>query len=55
MLSVTLRVHEGEMLVAQPAAHCHAGKNWNTLMKNIKDVIEAYFKYPVGRFREDMS
>jgi predicted RNase H-like HicB family nuclease len=49
MLSVTLRVHKGEkMLVAsnRELGIVTQGKNWNALMKNIKDVIEAYFDIP---------
>jgi predicted RNase H-like HicB family nuclease len=49
LLSVTLSVHKGEkMLVAsnRELGIVTQGKNWNTLMKNIKDVIEAYFDIP---------
>lgn len=49
MLSVTLRVHKGEkMLVAsnRELGIVTQGKNWNSLMKNIRDVIETYFDIP---------
>jgi hypothetical protein len=49
MLSVTLRVHKGEkMLVAsnRELGIVTQGKNWDTLMKNIRDVIETYFDIP---------
>jgi predicted RNase H-like HicB family nuclease len=49
MLSVTLRVHKGEkMLVAsnRELGIVTQGKNWNALMKNIRDVIETYFDIP---------
>jgi predicted RNase H-like HicB family nuclease len=49
ILSVTLRVHKGEkMLVAsnRELGIVTQGKNWNALMKNIKDVIETYFDIP---------
>ena len=49
MLSVTLRVHKGEkMLVAsnRELGIVTQGKNWNVLMKNIRDVIETYFDIP---------
>ncbi|CAJ35099.1 hypothetical protein [Methanocella arvoryzae] len=49
MLSVTLRVHQGEkMLVAsnRELGIVTQGKNWNILMKNIRDVIETYFDIP---------
>jgi predicted RNase H-like HicB family nuclease len=46
MLSVTLRVFNGEkMLIAcnRELGIVTQGKDWNNLMKNIRDVIEAYF------------
>ena len=49
MLSVTLRVHKGEkMLVAsnRQLGIVTQGKNWNALMKYIRDVIETYFDIP---------
>jgi hypothetical protein len=49
MLSVTLRVHKGvKMLVASNSelGIVTQGKNWNALMKNIRDVIETYFDIP---------
>ncbi len=48
-LSVTLRVFKGEkMLVAsnRELGIVTQGKDWNTLMKNIRDVIETYFDIP---------
>ena len=49
MLSVTLRVQKGEkMLVAsnRELGIVTEGKNWDVLMKNIRDVIETYFDIP---------
>jgi len=49
MLSVTLRVHKGEkMLVAcnRELGIVTQGKNWNSLMKNIRDVIKTYCDIP---------
>ena len=49
MLSVTLRIHKGEkMLVAcsRDMGIVTQGKNWNVLMKNIRDVVETYFDIP---------
>jgi predicted RNase H-like HicB family nuclease len=49
MLSVTLRVFKGEkMLVASNGelGIVTQGKDWNSLMKNIRDVIETYFDIP---------
>lgn len=48
-LSVTLRVFKGEkMLVAsnRELGIVTQGKDWNNLMKNIRDVIETYFDIP---------
>lgn len=48
-LSVTLRVFKGEkMLVAsnRDLGIVTQGKDWNNLMKNIRDVIETYFDIP---------
>jgi hypothetical protein len=49
MLSVTLRVRRGEkMLVAsnRELGIVTQGKNWDSLMKNIHDVLETYFNIP---------
>ena len=48
-LSVSLRVFKGEkMLVAcnRELGIVTQGKDWNSLMKNIRDVIETYFDIP---------
>jgi|GEM_PF-4655917 len=49
MLSVTLHISKGEkMLVAcnRELGIVTQGKDWNALMKNIRDVIETYFDIP---------
>jgi hypothetical protein len=49
MLEVSLKVFKGEkMLVAsnREMGIFTEGKNWNALMKNIREVIEAYFDIP---------
>jgi predicted RNase H-like HicB family nuclease len=49
MISVTLRIFKGEkMLVAsnRELGIVTQGKDWNTLMDNIRDVIETYFDIP---------
>lgn len=47
MVSVTLRVRKGEkMLVAsnRDFGIVTQGKNWDDLMKNIRDAVETYFE-----------
>jgi hypothetical protein len=49
MLEVSLRVFKGEkMLIAsnREMGIFTEGKNWNSLMKNIREVIEVYFDIP---------
>jgi len=49
MLEVSLKVFKGEkMLVAsnRELGIFTEGRNWNVLMKNIREVIEAYFDIP---------
>ncbi len=49
MLEVNLRVFKGEkMLIAsnREMGIFTEGKNWNALMKNIREVIELYFDIP---------
>jgi predicted RNase H-like HicB family nuclease len=49
VISITLRIFKGEkMLVAsnRELGIVTQGKDWNTLMDNIRDVIETYFDIP---------
>lgn len=49
MLSVTLRIFKGEKLLVasnRELGIVTQGKDWNDLMKNIRDVIETYFDVP---------
>jgi hypothetical protein len=49
MLEVTLKVFKGEKnLIAsnRELGIVTEGKNWNSLMKNIREVIELYFDIP---------